>query len=124
MFSALRWREILNDWAEYKLDFHTSLVLNQPVSVKYLPRELSSKALTDMQWCIDNIGDYYTASHQIEKFIEHTENCMNYIRGCNNQFDKFADAVIKYIKFCDTTSGNSYRDYYPELVGYMNDNTT
>lgn len=119
MFSALRWKEILKDWSEHFLDFHASLILNQPVSVKYLPRELSTKALEDMQWCLDNVAMYYSEKHQIDKFIQHTQNCMNYIKGFDNQFTLFPDQVVRYINFCDKTSNNDYRDFFPELEKYM-----
>lgn len=125
MFSALRWKEIMRDWSRVGAKLHASLILDHPVSVKYLPRDLSTKALDDMQWCIDHVHDFITDEDAVPHFISHTTNCMNYIRGYNNKFNKFEEKVVKYIEFCDRTSGNNYYDYYPELKEYMHidDNT-
>ena len=119
MFSALRWKEIIKDWSDYSLPFHASLIMDHPVSVKYMPKKLSEKALDDMQWCIDNVKKYYSDKDNITKFIHHTTNCMNYIQGFDNQFNNLPDFVVKYIKFCDITSGNDVLNYYPELKEYI-----
>lgn len=118
-FSALRWREIAQDWSDYGLEFHASLILDHPVSVKYLPRDLSQRALTEMQWCIDNAEQYFADKFEKDAFIHHTKNCMNFIQGFKNQFNTFDPMVIKYIDFCDKTSGNNVLDYYPELEEYL-----
>jgi hypothetical protein len=119
MFSALRWKEILVDWSKNNLPFHASLIMDHPVSVKYLPHDLSQKAIADMQWCLDNITDFYSDKSDLEKYIHHTKNCMNYVKGFDNQFTEFPDFVIKYIDFCDKTSSNNVLDYYPELKRYL-----
>lgn len=120
MFAALRWQSILQDWAYFGLDFHTSLVLQHPVSVKWLPKTLSEKALQEMQHCIDNIQIFGINEDYHERVIHFTEDCMNYIKGFNNQFDKMPERTKQYILFADKTSGNDYKDYYPELIPYMN----
>lgn len=125
MFSALRWKEITKDWADYGLRLHASLIMDHPVSVKYLPRSLCEQALEEMQWCLDHIHEFYDDEYYIHPYILHTENCMNYIRGFDNKFDRFDENIVKYIEFCDKSSGNNYYDYYPELKEYMygDDNT-
>lgn len=118
-FSALRWREIAQNWSDYGLSFHASLILDHPVSVKYLPHDLSQRALSEMQWCIDNVEQFFTDEFEKSSFIHHTSNCMKFIQGFNNQFKTFDPMVTKYIEFCDKTSGNNVLDYYPELEEYL-----
>ena len=118
-FSSLRWREILKDWSENNLPFHASLIMDHPVSVRYFPRDLSLQALEDMPWCFDNVEKFYDDEDSIGKYKHHTNNCMNYIKGFDNQFTEFPDFVIKDIDFCDKTSGNNVLDYYPELERYL-----
>lgn len=119
MFSALRWRQIVQDWSDFGLEFHSSLVLNNPTGVKYLPKDLSQKALSDMQWTLDNIQQFYTDPTSQRQFEFYTQDCMNFIKGYDNQFTEFEPMIKKYIDFCDKTSGNSVFDYYPELESYL-----
>lgn len=119
MFSALRWKNIAQDWSDYGLVMHSSLVLNNPTGVKYLPKALSEQALADMQWTIDNVDRYFTDEVQVRHFLHYTKDCMNFIKGYNNQFTEFPDMIKKYIDFCDRSSGNSVLDYYPELESYL-----
>lgn len=120
MFSALRWDSIMKDWDDYDLNFAAALIIDHPVSVKYLPKDLSQKALDNMQHCIEKADTFYKDDRRLRNsFIHHTTNCINYIRGFNNQFTEFPDFVIKYIDFCDKTSGNNVLNYYPELEEYL-----
>ena len=119
MFSALRWQDIAQDWSDYGLMMHASLVLNNPTGVKYLPHGLSQKALEDMQWTIDNVDKYFQDPRYQKSFIRHTEDCMNLIKGYDNQFTEFPDMIKRYIDFCDKSSGNNVLDYYPELESYL-----
>jgi hypothetical protein len=98
---------------------HASLVFNNPTGVKYLPRDLSQKALDDMQWTIDNVDKYFQDPRYKKSFIHYTTDCMNLIKGFNNQFTEFPDMIKKYINFCDKSSGNNVLDYYPELESYL-----
>lgn len=119
-FSALRWRDILNDWLSFDLMFHTSLVLDHPTSVKYMPNELKEHALAEMQWCVDNIDTINPGNDVYNSiYVHHTQQCINYTAGFNNDFEKFPIFVRKYIDFCDKTSGNSYKNYYPEIAKYL-----
>ena len=119
MFAALRWKSILADWSRYNLDFHSSLVLQHPVSVKWLPKTLSNQALEEMQWCIDNLHTFGINEDYQERVIHFTNDCMNYIKGFNNEFDTMPERTKQYIIFSDKTSGNDYKNYYPELIPYM-----
>jgi len=120
MLSALRWKQIIADWTEYGLEFHTSLILKHPISVKWLPKPLADKALEEMQWCLDNLDTFGDISkRQKKKIVHHTKDCMAYISGFNNQFDMMPPRTREYILFADRSSGNNYKDYYPELIPFM-----
>lgn len=119
IFSALRWKELTKDWTSHDLEFHVSLIIDHPTSVKYLPNALRDKALEDMQWCYDNIFEFTDNEKYANIYKHHTKQCINYTEGFDNPDDKFPKHVGRYIDFCDKASGNSYKDYFPELVKYI-----
>mgnify|MGYP000265214773 FL=1 len=119
LFSALRWKELTKDWTDYDVAFHTSLIIDHPTSVKYLPNALRDKAIADMQWCYDNIMQFTDDEDYAVIYRLHTKNCINYTAGFDNPYDKFPKSTIKYIEFCDKASGMSYKDYFPDLIKYM-----
>lgn len=119
LFSSLRWKTIMENWTGLDLDFHTSLIIDHPTSIRYMPDELRNIALEEMQWCYDNIHNYHDDKIYKDTYRHHTEQCINYTKGFSNPTDKFPETVSKYIEFCDSTSGNSYKDYFPELEKYM-----
>ena len=119
LFSAMRWKELTEDWTSHGVDLHTSLIIDHPTSVAYLPNELRDKAVEDMQWCYDNIEQFSDDEDYVEIYRHHTKQCINYTKGFDNPYDKFPEFVVKYFEFCDKTSGNSYKDYFPDLVRYI-----
>ena len=119
IFSALRWRDLTEDWTSHDLSFHVSLIIDHPISVIYMPNELRDKAVAEMQWCYDNIEQFTDDEDYIEVYKHHTEQCINYTSSQDNPTNKFPEQTIKYIDFCDKTSGQSYKDYFPELVKYI-----
>ncbi len=119
IFSALRWRDLTEDWTSHDLSFHVSLIIDHPISVIYMPNELRDKAVAEMQWCYDNIEQFSDDEDYIEVYKHHTEQCINYTSAQDNPTNKFPEQTIKYIEFCDQASGQSYKDYFPELVKYI-----
>jgi len=119
IFSALRWKDLTEDWISHGISMHTSLIIDHPTSVAYLPNELRDKAVKEMQWCMDNIELYTQDEDYIQIYKHHTQQCINYTAGFDNPVDKFPEFVSNYITFCDQTSGNDYKDYFPDLIKYL-----
>tara|TARA_R110002050_G_scaffold62912_5_gene137941 strand:- start:4441 stop:5817 length:1377 start_codon:yes stop_codon:yes gene_type:complete len=119
LFSALRWKDLTRDWTTHGVAFHVSLIIDHPISVIYMPKELREKAVAEMQWCYDNIEQFTDDEDYIDIYRHHTEQCIKYTAEQNHESDKFPEQTIKYIEFCDKTSGKSYKDYFPELIKYL-----
>lgn len=121
MFSALTWKDIVDDWVKYKLKFHASLVLNHPISAIMLPNNLKEKSIADIDYTIRNIDSYTDDNQFIEQFIQHATNCKEYIKNSNRDHEKLSTKTCVYIKMCDQMNNKNIFDYFPELNGYWNE---
>ena len=119
MFSALRWKNILQDCADYGLVLHTSIVLDHPTSIINLPQELKDKAILEMKQCIAYADKYLHTQEQVYAFTHFTQQVLNFTKDSSNKVSVLDNDVKKYILLCDRTSNNSYKDYFPELEKYM-----
>jgi radical SAM protein with 4Fe4S-binding SPASM domain len=121
MFSALTWKDILEDWINNDLRFHASLVLNHPISAIGLPNDLKEKAIEDIYFTIENIRSYTDNALFIDHFIHHATNCMEYLKNSKRDDMKLTTNTCKYIQMCDRMNDKRIFDYFPELRKYWHD---
>jgi radical SAM protein with 4Fe4S-binding SPASM domain len=121
MFSALRWKDIMFDWIENDLGFHSSLVLKNPTSSIHLPDDLKLKALADIEWTIAHVGDYSTDRYFVEDYLHHATNCYNFLKNSDYNNPKLTKNVCNFFNMCDRINNNNIFDYFPELSDYWYD---
>lgn len=118
MFAAMEWKEITHWWNVHNLDFHTSLVRKHPTSAIYLPDDIKRECQEEMQWCIDNIYAFVESNLHKEKFIDYTNDCMNYMMNSTKIGNCMSEKSISYLKMLDRKSNLNMLTYYPRLKEY------
>lgn len=119
MFSALRWKEILQDWIDFDLDFHSSLVLKNAVSSLNLPDKLRTQCIDQMKSCLNDVTALSTSKEFIDRFTYFTNDCLAYLENNFNNKDKFDQNILDFLKMCEKTNNKKTIDYFPELVDYV-----
>lgn len=119
MFSALRWTDILNNWLEYDLLFHTSLVLDNPVSSLELPDSIRQRCIYEMQDSIEKVKLSTNNKDFIDRWEYFTNDCLNYMKNNFNGQEKLSERSTKYIKLCERINNKKMLDYFPELEEYV-----